>query len=131
MLMGTISLSPSVDIWQLGVSLYNLITNRWPFMHAHRTKQVASVSAGVIAFPSEFNFTPEAVDIISKMAAVQPDERLSIEEVLKHPYLAAVTSDVPPLSPRDLISIYNMAGEEKQLVEQLMMTHQESLVNEE
>ena len=53
------------------------------------------------------NFRPEAQDLITKMLAAVPGKRLSIYEVMEHPYFKVSTkkTDTPSSSASDTIKV--------------------------
>ncbi|XP_012941698.1 aurora kinase C [Aplysia californica] len=110
--------SYSVDIWELGISMCNLITNKWPIVSANMERHMALVQKGIIIFTSDY--TPGASDLISKMCTVDPAERINIKEVLKHGYFEGVESYEPPFSPTHLLQVYSMREEERKDIERLL-----------
>jgi serine/threonine protein kinase len=75
-----------VDVWCLGMVLYCLLNASFPFNPKKRTNYVRSTGA----HPT-FRFTQpistSAQDLIKKMLEVNPDTRLSLSEVMSHPWM--------------------------------------------
>eukprot|EP00808_Paulinella_micropora_P027774 g727.t1 len=90
------------DIWSLGVVLFVLLCGHVPF-HGVTLEQVRrqvelgfdpSVKKGAGPwFPKERSLSTEARDLISRMLAADPIDRLTIEEVLAHPWLQETPRD--------------------------------------
>jgi len=71
---------PKADIWSLGSILYHMRVGDTPF-----TVEEESVLAGKYEPPADSS--PEYLDILSKMLVVDPEKRLSVDEVASHPWL--------------------------------------------
>lgn len=73
------------DIWSCGIILFALLTGHLPFDDENIRKLLLKVQNGKFLMPS--GLSPEAKDLISKMLKVKPSERITIDEILKHPLL--------------------------------------------
>ena len=74
-----------VDIWCIGVLLFELTTGKIPFQGNNIDVLKYNIRNMRIAWPSDID--TEAKDLISKILKFDPNERLTIEEILKHPYI--------------------------------------------
>ena len=80
-----------VDCWSLGVILYILLSGTPPFSAERNCGMDLKnqiLKANYNFYPQLFNnISDEAKDLIQKLLKVSPDERLSAQEILEHPWL--------------------------------------------
>lgn len=74
-----------VDIWALGVALFVCLTGRMPFSNRNMIGQIRR-GLPVVKAARKHAKHPVAFDLILKMLAVDPKERLSASEALEHPW---------------------------------------------
>lgn len=73
------------DIWSCGIILFALLTGHLPFDDENIRKLLMKVQNGRFIMPTDLSW--EAKDLISKMLQVNPDDRITIEGILRHPLL--------------------------------------------
>ena len=74
------------DIWSCGILLYSLLVGTVPFNGRNHKEIANKIKEMKIPFTEEFNdISNEAKDLIKKML-VKEDERISADDVLKHPW---------------------------------------------
>ena len=90
----------NVDIWAVGVLVYELITGKDPFSapanvknQQVRKKQFKmNVLQGKLRFPG--SFPALAKDLVRKILKPKPQDRLKITEILRHPWLNAEANQI-------------------------------------
>jgi serine/threonine protein kinase len=91
----------SVDIWALGILLFEMLTGRIPFNFSENKTQLYN-SIKILKINWTDDFPHLAKDLISKILCINPNERLSLEEILNHQWFRETPSLRPFLN--DLVS---------------------------
>jgi len=100
MIMGT-GHDESVDMWNMGVLLYELTTGQSPFGSNSKETTCKLILAVDLRFPSTLE--PDVRDLISKLCRKKPSERLTVRSTLSHrlvaKYCGAPSSSLPVKAP--------------------------------
>lgn len=82
---GRVYSGTAVDVWSAGVMLYALLVGQLPFNDNNIPRLYEKIQAGIKTLPSFLS--QEACDLIRKMLTVDPTQRITVREVLTHPWL--------------------------------------------
>ena len=80
-----------VDIWCIGVLLFELITGLPPFTGKDLDTLNFNILHLKIAWPKDIN--QDAKNLITKILKIEPSQRISLEEILKHPFITKYFPD--------------------------------------
>ncbi|KAI0829028.1 CAMK/CAMKL/AMPK protein kinase [Trametes gibbosa] len=87
---GGLYTGPEIDVWSCGVILYVMLCGRLPFEDDDVQTLFTKISQGVYHVPN--GLSAEAKSLINGMLAVDPVKRITIPEIMQHPFF---TTDLP------------------------------------
>ena len=76
----------SVDIWGLGVLAYEFLVGKPPFEDASRKNTYRKIQQAEVEFPAFLS--KQAVSLIRSLLQKDPAKRMSLDDVLKHPWIS-------------------------------------------
>jgi serine/threonine protein kinase len=82
-----------LDIWNLGVLLFELLTGQAPFQAPNQRVMFEKIKRCKIDFP--LSFPPMAKDLVQRLMRPDPSERIRIGDIVKHPWMMSH----PPIRP--------------------------------
>ncbi len=85
----------SVDIWSLGILAYEFLTGSPPFMSDDLNVKIVlqHIVEANIKFPAEFGISAEAKDLVMRLLQRDPAHRISLADVLQHPWILKHTKN--------------------------------------
>jgi len=84
---GNIGHSYQVDVWSLGVIVYILTIGKPPFETTDIKLTYKKIKACEYSFPDNASISENAKDLISKILVIEPEKRLTLDEILLHPFI--------------------------------------------
>lgn len=75
------------DQWSSGVMLYTMLVGRYPFQESEPTKLFEKIKLGDFTIPH--SFSAKAKCLVQNLLRREASDRLTAEEVLRHPWLKA------------------------------------------
>lgn len=76
-----------VDIWSLGVSMFEAILGSPPFIGKDREELTSNINQGYIRLQTNLGITSTCLDFLSKCLHYDPKQRISIDHALNHPFI--------------------------------------------
>ena len=109
------------DIWSLGVILYLMVVGNHPWNVHNINLMMKDIVSCNYKVPKEVS--PECKDLIEKILVYEPTQRLSLEQILKHPWIKNAAKakvfqntgrkhslpPLPPVQPKKLQEIADAA----------------------
>ncbi|XP_055374736.1 phosphorylase b kinase gamma catalytic chain, skeletal muscle/heart isoform isoform X6 [Condylostylus longicornis] len=85
---GSPGYSKEVDIWACGVIMFTLLVGCPPFWHRKQMTMLRNIMEGKYSFtsPEWADISEDPKDLIRKCLVVDPAKRITVREVLKHPF---------------------------------------------
>lgn len=83
----------AVDIWSMGIILYAISAGNLPFMSDNIQLVYKMITLMEPKYPK--NFSLELIDLLQKMMNKDPKQRITIEEILEHPWVKTKGDGTP------------------------------------
>ena len=74
-----------IDLWCLGILTYEFCVGQPPFESESHSKTYMKIVFGNIEYPSYLS--SEVIDLIGKLLQKNPKARISLEDVINHPWI--------------------------------------------
>lgn len=87
-----------VDTWALGVLVYTMIVGIPPFETAHLKSTYKLIKEVKYSFPEDVTISAEATNLITSLLLYSPESRLTLKQLLVHPFMIHSAPDLLPLS---------------------------------
>lgn len=95
------------DVWAVGCTLYYIATGRYPFFS--RSQQELDYLIIHSLYNASLVANPLLREVITKCLKIDPEERYTISEIIKHPYFAN-EKELPRISKRNCKSKSNLSS---------------------
>ena len=76
-----------VDIWALGILLYELIMGHSPFRDNKDRNIMIKIKKHDLIFDKDKNISSECIDLINRLLDENPTTRLKLKDILNHPFI--------------------------------------------
>lgn len=76
-----------VDVWALGILLYEFLVGKPPFENDTQKDTFAAIKAGTVTWPKDIAISAEAKNLISRLLKKNANHRMSLTDVMAHPFV--------------------------------------------
>ncbi|OHS97745.1 CAMK family protein kinase [Tritrichomonas foetus] len=86
------------DIWSLGVILYTMVVGNFPWNVNNHSIMIRQIMRASYKIPN--SVSEQCSDLIKKMLQIDPQKRISLEDICKHPFFTSkITEKLPDVTP--------------------------------
>ena len=82
------SYDSKVDMWSMGIVMYELLVGFTPFTGSSLYDLAIKVNKGDYGVPKDIKLSLNCVDLLTKFLQYEPKNRIKLEEVLQHPFFS-------------------------------------------
>lgn len=103
---------PAADVWSTGVLMYTLLCGKLPFSDNNMGVLYKKIKSGIFSMP--FSWNRDVKELIKAMMTTDPKQRITIEQILAHPWINA---DCDKINSKDFADTAN----DDQLDEEILL----------
>ncbi|KAI9283156.1 kinase-like domain-containing protein [Sporodiniella umbellata] len=108
------------DIWSCGVILFALLTGHLPFDDENIRQLLRKVKSGKYSMPD--SISPKAQDLIQRILVVDPSQRLTMKQIMRHPWFTETEPANLPILPLPPTDIGQPIGHPSEIDDRLLET---------
>jgi len=90
----------SVDLWSLGIILWEMLTGRVTYRARSWPELVARISEPRPPFPERVSISPECWNLLDRLLQVDIDRRITFDEFYNHPFFNQPVQEPNPTPPQ-------------------------------
>lgn len=110
--------TPSVDIWCLGILLYEMLCGFTPFRAEGNESVLDNILKKRLKFPDNFPTQPK--DLISKILEKNPAKRIQLTKIRQHKWFKLMTQPDSPKKPSEAIKFNEVLPQSPRKKSQLL-----------
>ncbi|CAB4406630.1 unnamed protein product [Rhizophagus irregularis] len=117
-------ITKAIDIWALGVTLYCFVFGQCPFIADTEFELFFNViPKQPLEFPNDIPITDDLRDLFTKLLEKDPNKRITLEEVKKHPWVIAdLTNPEKWLTEEEVKSAYTLKERLKKKIRKISLS---------
>ncbi|ETV99338.1 serine/threonine protein kinase, variant 1 [Aphanomyces invadans] len=93
----------AADVWALGVTLYAVVVGKLPFQADSVLALFDQIAEKPVEFPPTVALSVDVRDLITRMLVKDPARRMTVDEVLAHPWLCTSSTKSMLMAPAKLV----------------------------
>jgi len=105
---GNTYLADKADIWSLGITLHVMLTGFWPYLGQTEKEVLSNAKKGKVDLADQY-LSDDLQDLLSSVLKLEPTERPTIPEMLRHPWFRISEISSIAFTPRSIDPVYEAA----------------------